>query len=279
MVGIWATVSLKVCVAVPPEFVAEMVIVYSPPVPALGVPDNEAVPLPLSVKVSPAGRLPVSVSAGCGAPLVLTVKLKVEPTVAVADAALVIFGAPVTVRTNDWVVEPAEFFAVIVNGKTPALVAGPVMSAVPSPLLLKLTPGGSVPDLLRLVVKVADWLLASVVTVKSKVALTATVVDAALVKTGTLAPDVPAALTVRVKVWVAEPPALVALSVSVEVPAAAVPAMVAVPLPLSLKVTPEGRAPVSVTLAALVKVGTLLTVRTNAWLVFPDELVAKKLIE
>ncbi len=38
-------------------------------------------------------------------------------------------------------------------------------------------------------------------------------------------------------------------------------------------------AAVSVTLAALVKVGTLLTVRTNAWLVFPDELVAKKLIE
>jgi len=189
------------------------------------------------------------VSAGVGEPLVLTVKPKVEPTVAVCDAPLVIVGAPVTVRTNDWVVEPAEFFAVIVNGKTPALVAGPVMSAVPSPLLLKLTPGGSVPDLLRLVVKVADWLLAFVVTVKSKVALTATVVDAALVKTGTLAPDVPAALTVRVKVWVAEPPALVALNVSVEVPAAAEPAMVAVPLPLSLKVTPDGRVPDSVNAA------------------------------
>src|SRR5664280_858239 len=240
MVGIWATVSLKVCVAVPPEFVAEMVIVYSPPVPALGVPDNEAVPLPLSVKVSPAGRLPVSVSAGCGAPLVLTVKLKVEPTVAVADAALVIFGAPVTVRTNDWVVEPAEFFAVIVNGKTPALVAGPVMSAVPSPLLLKLTPGGSVPDLLRLVVKVADWLLASVVTVKSRVAVPL-VPAAKLMPAGKAPPSVIVGVVVPVAVTVNDP---------------AVPAVKVVDAALVMESDP------------------LITVRVNAWLAVAIELVA-----
>ena len=66
-----------------------------------------------------------------------------------------------------------------------------------------------------------------------------------------MAPSAPvfAALTVRVKVWVAEPPALVALNVSVEIPAAAEPAMVAVPLPLSLKVTPDGRVPDSVNAA------------------------------
>ena len=60
------TVSVKVWLDVPREFFAEMVMAYTPPVPALGVPEMAPVPLLLSVKLSPAGRLPVSVSAGTG---------------------------------------------------------------------------------------------------------------------------------------------------------------------------------------------------------------------
>ena len=45
-----------------------------------------------------------------------TVKLNVEPTVAVAEVALVIPGPALTVRMNDWVVVPAVFLAVKVNG-------------------------------------------------------------------------------------------------------------------------------------------------------------------
>jgi hypothetical protein len=262
MAGGWVTVSLKLWVVDPPELAAVMVIVYVPPVPALGVPAIVAVPSPLLVKVSPAGRLPVSERLATGDPVVLTVNPKVAPTEAVADAAVVIAGAPVTVRVNDWVVDPAELVAVMVIGKTPLVLAGPVMSAVPSPLLLKLTPRGSAPDSFRLVVMVADCELAAVVTVKSKLAFTANDVDAALVNTGTFAPVLAAALTVRVKDCVVEPPVLVALMVMVVVLAAAVPAMEAVPFPLSVNLTPEGSAPVS--LSAAVGYAVVLTVKVKA---------------
>ena len=74
-----------------------------------GVPARLAVPLPLSTQVRPCGRAPASVSAGTGAPVALTVKLKPEPVVAVALSAVVIVGAPVTIRTNSWVVVPPVF--------------------------------------------------------------------------------------------------------------------------------------------------------------------------
>jgi hypothetical protein len=44
------------------------------------------------------------------------VKLKADPTVAVAVAAVEIAGGPVTVRVNDWVTVPLGFFAVNVIG-------------------------------------------------------------------------------------------------------------------------------------------------------------------
>ena len=74
-------------------------------------------PLPLSVQVSPCGRVPASASVGAGAPVVFTVKVKPEPSVALAVAAARDrrLGA-VTVRTNDWVVVPPVFFAVNVIG-------------------------------------------------------------------------------------------------------------------------------------------------------------------
>jgi hypothetical protein len=60
---------------------------------AVDVPAIVAVPLPLSVNVIPAGRVPDSVSAGLGAPVVLTVKLNGAPTIDVAEFALVMAGA------------------------------------------------------------------------------------------------------------------------------------------------------------------------------------------
>ena len=69
-----------------------------------GVPDIVAVPLPLSTNVMGWGSDPVSVRAGIGEPLVVTVKLPAVPTVKVVLLALVIVGAVVpelTVSVKD----------------------------------------------------------------------------------------------------------------------------------------------------------------------------------
>ena len=113
--GALFTVRAKAWVTVTPEPVALNVRGYEPPAP-VGMPLTVAVPLLLSVNVRPAGSAPVWAIAGMGAPLVTTVKLNVDPIVAVARAALVIVGFAVTVSTNDWVVVPAVFLAVKVNG-------------------------------------------------------------------------------------------------------------------------------------------------------------------
>jgi hypothetical protein len=52
-----------------------------------------AVPFPLSVKVTPLGRLPVLLSAAVGDPVVVTVKDPVAPLVKLVLSALVIAGA------------------------------------------------------------------------------------------------------------------------------------------------------------------------------------------
>ena len=71
--------------------------------PASGVPVSVAVPSPLSTKVTPPGSAPVSLSAGVGKPVVVTVKLPGVPTVNVVLSALVIAGAWSTVRVKFWV--------------------------------------------------------------------------------------------------------------------------------------------------------------------------------
>ena len=71
---------------------AVIVRTYVPPVP-VGVPLRVAVPFPMSVKVTPLGRVPDSLSAGVGDPVVVTVKLLAVPTVNVVLFALVIAGA------------------------------------------------------------------------------------------------------------------------------------------------------------------------------------------
>jgi hypothetical protein len=71
---------------------AVIVIGYLPRVPSLAVPFILAVPFPLSVKVTPVGSAPFSVSAGVGAPVVVTVKEKGDRIPVDADAGLVMAG-------------------------------------------------------------------------------------------------------------------------------------------------------------------------------------------
>lgn len=64
-----------------------------PVVPAAGVPEIVAVPLPLSVKLTPAGRAPVSVSVAVNEPVVVTENEPAAPTVNAVEATLVIAGS------------------------------------------------------------------------------------------------------------------------------------------------------------------------------------------
>jgi hypothetical protein len=74
-----------------------------------------AVPLPLSVKVTPVGNDPVICSAGVGLPVAVTVKLPFTFTINVVLFALVICGGVFTVIvTVDVVLLPAEFVTVSV---------------------------------------------------------------------------------------------------------------------------------------------------------------------
>ena len=59
-----------------------------------------AVPSPLSVKVTPRGRLPVSDNEGVGVPVELTVNVLGLPSGKLADHELVIDGALVTERVK-----------------------------------------------------------------------------------------------------------------------------------------------------------------------------------
>jgi hypothetical protein len=68
------TLSVKAWVVVPLVLAALMVSGNEPSLAAVRVPVMVAVPFPLSVKVTPEGRVPVSVSAGVGEPVVVTVK-------------------------------------------------------------------------------------------------------------------------------------------------------------------------------------------------------------
>ena len=68
--------------------------------PAPGVPASVAVPLLLSVKVTPLGRAPVlvmTILAPVGKPVVVTVNVPALPTVKVVLLALVMDGAWLTV--------------------------------------------------------------------------------------------------------------------------------------------------------------------------------------
>src|SRR6266436_5177956 len=92
IVGGWPTVSVKLCVAFGlTPFCAVNVMANVPE--AVGVPLSVPVPLPLSRKVTPAGKAPLSVMLGVGNPVVVTLNVPAVPTWRVAAFALVIAGA------------------------------------------------------------------------------------------------------------------------------------------------------------------------------------------
>jgi hypothetical protein len=77
-------------------FEAVMVIGYEPPAPAAGVPLRT----PAELRVTPLGRMPVSLNVGAGNPVAVTVKEPAVPTAKVALFALVIAGAWSTVSVK-----------------------------------------------------------------------------------------------------------------------------------------------------------------------------------
>jgi hypothetical protein len=100
--GAWPTITVRVCVAAGlTPFVAVTVRVVVPVL--VGVPDKMAVPLPLSVKVSPAGNVPVSVIAGVGWPVAVTATEPIWLRVKSAAGMLrtgAVAGLTVTARSN-----------------------------------------------------------------------------------------------------------------------------------------------------------------------------------
>src|SRR5262245_21875258 len=121
-----------------------------PLVPAAGVPESVAVPLPLSTNVTPDGRVPVCViDVTSGVADVVIAELRAAPTLNVVAAVLVDRGVAAlgTVSTKFCVVGPTTFAAVIVKGYVPAVLtaAVPASVAVPLPLSVNVTPDGSAP--------------------------------------------------------------------------------------------------------------------------------------
>jgi hypothetical protein len=146
IVGAWSTVNVKACEAgVPTPLLAVNVKEYVPPVPAAGVPLSAPVPFPLSAKVTPLGSVPVSVSAGVGDPVVVTVNVAAAPIANVVLLALVITGAaaavtvklapllatPLTVTTTLPVVAPVgTVVAMVVEFQLDAVAAVPLKVTV-----------------------------------------------------------------------------------------------------------------------------------------------------
>src|SRR5579859_7330585 len=135
---------------------ALMVMEKVPPVPAAGVPASVAVPLPLSLKVTPDGSAPVSVKLGAGKPVVVTEKVPAEPTVKVVALTLLMAGALPTIKVKFWLAGvPTPLVAVMVMGKEPVVLVVPERVAVPLPLSTNVIPVGSAPDSARAAVGIA----------------------------------------------------------------------------------------------------------------------------
>ena len=87
-----------------------------PPEPGAGVPLSVAVVFPLSTKVIPEGRGPVSVSAGTGEPTEVTRNEPAVPVVNVVALPEVMAGPSFTVRVKFCVAELAPLLALKVIG-------------------------------------------------------------------------------------------------------------------------------------------------------------------
>lgn len=193
------------------------------------------------VKVTPLGSAPASVKDATGKPVVVTVKEPAVPTANVALLALVMAGAWSTFNVKLCEVLPELLLVLMVIAYFPPVPAAGVPAKVAVPLWLSanVTPAGN--GLVSVKVGVG---VPVVVTENVPAVPTVNVVLLALVIAN-------AASTVSVKVWTAAAPTPFAAVKLIEyvppLPEAGVPLRVAVPLPLSLKVTPLGSAPVSAT--------------------------------
>src|SRR5205814_8089133 len=72
------------------------------PTPAVGIPASFPLPFPLSMKVTPLGRAPVSVKDGAGKPVVSTANNPEVPNVKAVLLRLVKVGASFTVKAKLW---------------------------------------------------------------------------------------------------------------------------------------------------------------------------------
>ena len=73
-------------------------------------------PFPLSVKVTPAGSAPVSLSVDAGNPCATKVNLPAVPTTNVAAFGLAIAGASFTVKVKFWSTVPPALVASKTSG-------------------------------------------------------------------------------------------------------------------------------------------------------------------
>jgi hypothetical protein len=137
--GAESTVNVKLWLAFgATPFCAVIVIGYVPP--AVGVPDRIPV---AALNVTPAGKAPLSLHVGEGAPIATAVNAPARPSVKVALFALVIAGAESTVNVKPWLAfGVTPFCAVIVIGYVPVTVGIPDRTPVAE---LKVTPFGSIP--------------------------------------------------------------------------------------------------------------------------------------
>ena len=106
MAGPWSTVSVNTCVAtLDAALLAVIVNWYTPPLPFGGRAASVAVPFLPTLKVTPAGSFPLSLSVVvAGTPgVVVIVKVPALPTVKVVLAALVMAGVLSTVSVHVWV--------------------------------------------------------------------------------------------------------------------------------------------------------------------------------
>ena len=129
----------------PPALLAVMTGVYVPA--RVGLPDRLAVPLPLSVRVTPGGR-PLAVILAVGYPVATTSPQLFSgwPTGAVLQVGMETKDgpplAPVTLIVKCPDTDPPALVAVMTGVYVPARVGLPEMLAVPLPLSVRVIPGG-----------------------------------------------------------------------------------------------------------------------------------------
>jgi hypothetical protein len=195
-------------------------------------------------------------TAGVGKPDAVAVKVTDTPGLTDWSAGWVVTaGACLTFTVSVWVAfgfTPLD--AVKLNGKDPATDGVPPRVAVPSPLSTKVSPDGNTP-----VREITGVGVPVVVTVNEPAAPTKKDTVFVLVMTG-------AWLTFTVSVCVAFglTPLLAVIVIGKDPATDGVPARVAVPLPLSVKLTPTGRAPVLVRVVAAGYPAVVVTVKLPA---------------